>query len=88
MKILLLTSIGFLSLLIRADDHSNAVKNAKEKCGGTPQIWAGIKYTIMPNLFIFGGLLMVMLFFPGWKAPFSNTCCTFGDYVPRTGGAG
>jgi hypothetical protein len=47
--------------------------NAKEKCGGTPQIVPAINYTIMPNLFIFGGLLMVMMFFPGWKAPFSNT---------------
>ena len=28
---------------------------------------------ILPNLFIFGGLLMAMLFFPGWKEPFSNT---------------
>ena len=49
------------------------MKNAKEKCGGTPQTIAAINYTLMPNLFIFGGLMMVMLFFPGWRAPFSNT---------------
>ena len=36
MKILLLTSIGFLSLLISADDHDNAVKNAKEKFANHP----------------------------------------------------
>jgi hypothetical protein len=52
---------------------STNLSNAKEKCGGTPQIIPAINYTIMPNLFIFGGLLMAMMFFPGWKAPFSNT---------------
>ena len=36
MKILLLTSIGFLSFLISADDHDNAVKNAKEKFANHP----------------------------------------------------
>ena len=30
MKILLLTSIGFLSLFISADDHDNAVKMLKK----------------------------------------------------------
>jgi len=49
------------------------MKNATEKCGGTPQTFAAFNYTVMPNLFIFGVLLMIMLFFPGWKAPFSNT---------------
>lgn len=49
------------------------MKNATEKCGGTPQTFAAFNYTVMPNLFIFGLLLMIMLFFPGWKSPFSNT---------------
>lgn len=47
--------------------------NIREKCGGTPQTLSAINYTVLPNLFIFGTLLMVMIFFPGWKAPFSNT---------------
>ena len=47
--------------------------NAKDKCGGTPQLVPAINYTIIPNLIIFGSLLMAMMFFPGWKAPFSNT---------------
>ena len=61
--------------------------NAKEKCGGTPQTIAAINYTIIPNLFIFGALLMVMMFFPGWKAPFSNTIgylCVMGAGIKET----
>ena len=57
-----------LIIQLRANMH-----NIREKCGGTPQTLSAINYTVMPNLFIFGSLLMVMMFFPGWKAPFSNT---------------
>tara|TARA_A100001015_G_C14807552_1_gene639514 strand:- start:3 stop:881 length:879 start_codon:yes stop_codon:yes gene_type:complete len=49
------------------------ISNAKERCGGTPQTMIAILYTVIPNLLIFGGLLMILMFFPGWKAPFSNT---------------
>ena len=48
------------------------IANAKEKCGSM-QLMPAVIYTIIPNLFIFGGLLMALMFFPGWKAPFSNT---------------
>ena len=64
--------ICYLIIMILLQLSSN-MANAKEKCGGTPQTIAAINYTIIPNLFIFGALLMVMMFFPGWKAPFSNT---------------
>lgn len=57
-----------LIIQLRANMH-----NIREKCGGTPQTLSAINYTVLPNLFIFGTLLMVMMFFPGWKAPFSNT---------------
>ena len=30
-------------------------------------------YTFVPYLFIFGTLMLVLMFFPGFKAPFSNT---------------
>ena len=63
---------GYLVIMLLMQLATN-LANAKEKCGGTPQIIAAINYTIIPNLFIFGGLLMAMLFFPGWKEPFSNT---------------
>lgn len=32
-----------------------------------------ILYTIIPNVLIFGSLLAILIGFPGWKAPFSNT---------------
>jgi len=32
-----------------------------------------ILYTLVPNLLIFGFLIMILIAFPGWKAPFSNT---------------
>ena len=65
-------TFGYLVIMILMQLATN-LSNAKEKCGGTPQIIPAINYTIIPNLFIFGGLLMAMLFFPGWKEPFSNT---------------
>ena len=65
-------TIGYLVIMLLMQLATN-LSNAKEKCGGTPQIIPAINYTILPNLFIFGGLLMAMLFFPGWKEPFSNT---------------
>ena len=65
-------TVGYLVIMLLMQLATN-LKNAKEKCGGTPQIIPAINYTILPNLFIFGGLLMAMLFFPGWKEPFSNT---------------
>jgi len=65
-------TIGYLVIMLLMQLSTN-LSNAKEKCGGTPQIIPAINYTIIPNLFIFGGLLMAMLFFPGWKEPFSNT---------------
>jgi len=32
-----------------------------------------ILYTIIPNVLIFGLLIAILIGFPGWKAPFSNT---------------
>jgi len=64
--------ICYLIIMVLLQLSSN-MANAKEKCGGTPQTISAINYTIIPNLFIFGALIMVMMFFPGWKAPFSNT---------------
>tara|TARA_B100000683_G_scaffold136110_1_gene132881 strand:- start:211 stop:1053 length:843 start_codon:yes stop_codon:yes gene_type:complete len=65
-------TVVYLIVMVLLQFGTN-MKNATEKCGGTPQTFAAFNYTVMPNLFIFGVLLMIMLFFPGWKAPFSNT---------------
>ena len=58
--------IIYLAIMTAMQLSAN-LKNAKEKCGGTPQLVPAINYTILPNLLIFGGLLMAMMFFPGWK---------------------
>jgi hypothetical protein len=79
-------TIIYLVIMILIQLTTN-MQNAKEKCGGTPQTIAAINYTLMPNLFIFGGLMMVMLFFPGWRAPFSNTIgylCVMGAGIKET----
>ena len=65
-------TIIYLAIMIGFQFSANYT-NAKEKCGGTPQVGPAILYTILPNFIIFGGLMLCLLFFPGWKAPFSNT---------------
>ena len=65
-------TVVYLAIMLAMQLSAN-ISNAKEKCGGTPQVIPAINYTIIPNLLIFGGLLMALMFFPGWKAPFSNT---------------
>ena len=43
----------YLIIMVLLQLSSN-MANAKEKCGGTPQTFSAINYTIIPNLFIFG----------------------------------
>ena len=68
----LVITIVYLAIILAIQLYVN-YQNAKEKCGGTPQLVASINYTIIPNLFIFGTLLLILMLMPGWKAPFSNT---------------
>lgn len=68
----LVITIIYLAIMIALQTYIN-YQNAKDKCGGTPQLIASINYTIIPNLFIFGILLLILMIMPGWKAPFSNT---------------
>ena len=68
----LVITIVYLAIILAIQLYVN-YQNAKEKCGGTPQLVASINYTIIPNLFIFGTLLLILILMPGWKAPFSNT---------------
>lgn len=46
--------------------------NTKAHCGEQKPGLA-ISYTIISNLLVLGVLFVVMIFYPGWKAPFSNT---------------
>lgn len=65
-------SVVYLATIFAIQLYVNYT-NAKEKCGGTPQLVASINYTIIPNLFVFGSLILILMLMPGWKAPFSNT---------------
>jgi hypothetical protein len=65
-------TVSYLILMVLFQFGAN-MANATEKCNGTPQILPVISYTLAPNIFIFGALLVALMLFPGWKAPFSNT---------------
>jgi len=68
----LIITVVYLAIIFAIQLYVN-YQNAKEKCGGTPQLVPSINYTVVPNLFIFGTLLLILILMPGWKAPFSNT---------------
>lgn len=40
---------------------------------GTTQTTTAFIMTLIPNILMFGLLIILFAFFPGWKAPFSNT---------------
>ena len=64
--------VVYLAIVVSIQTYINVV-NAKEKCGGTPQTLTAIYYTFLPYLLIFGTLIVILMFFPGFNAPFSNT---------------
>lgn len=49
-----------------------------ELCGGTPQWGTTFIVTFLPWILIFGIINIVLIIFPGWLVPFSNT---FGYFV-------
>ena len=49
------------------------IMNSKEHCNGVPQIVSAMIYTIIPNFFMLGLVMIILKVFPGWKEPFSNT---------------
>ena len=49
----LIITVVYLAIILFIQLYVN-YQNAKEKCGGTPQLVASINYTLIPNLFIFG----------------------------------
>lgn len=63
---------GYITTAIASQLVIN-VLNSKELCSGTPQVLNAFVYTLFPNFFILGSLMMIMTVLPGWKAPFSNT---------------
>lgn len=57
------------------------IQNTKEICNGVPQIISAVMYTVVPNFFILGSLMLLLMILPGWKAPFSNTIGYFFVYM-------
>ena len=47
-------------------------ENSIDHCG-SPQLGPVVLYTLLPNFFIFGLIIILVMLFPGWRAPFSNT---------------
>ena len=68
------TIIGllYLALAITTQLVIN-IKNTTELCKGSPQVGTAVIYTLLPNFFMFGLILMLLSILPGWKEPFSNT---------------
>ena len=67
-----LISIAYIILVVVTQLVIN-VRNSAELCHDTPQVVSSFVYTIIPNFFILGLIMMLMKIMPGWKAPFSNT---------------
>jgi hypothetical protein len=63
------------------------VRNSAELCNDTPQIVTSFIYTLIPNFFILGLIMIIMKILPGWKSPFSNTIGYLTVYMLGVGGA-
>ncbi len=79
-------ALAYIVLVIGSQLFIN-VKNSAEHCHGTPQIVTSFIYTIIPNFFILGLIMVIMKILPGWKSPFSNTIGYFIVYMLGVGDA-
>jgi len=53
---------------------------------GTTQYGTALMTTILPWLFIFGSVALLLMFFPGWLSPFSNTIGYMFTYITGVNG--
>lgn len=51
----------------------SAISLSKSHCNGYPQIGKAFLYTLLPNILYMGPIIAFLMFFPGFKEPFSNT---------------
>ena len=72
----------YIALLIAGNYFIN-LSTTNALCGGTPQWGTSFIVTIVPYLLIFGVLNIVLIVFPGWLTPFSNT---IGYFAANLGG--
>ena len=76
----IISSIYFLTVI--ASQFLININLTKDLCGESSYGNAFL-YTFIPWIFIFGILNLVLMLFPGWKSPFSNT---FGYLVVKAAG--
>lgn len=74
MKIIFIVYI----LLLFSGNYLINTSVTAELCGGTPQWGTTFIITFLPWILIFGIINIVLIIFPGWLIPFSNT---FGYFV-------
>lgn len=77
-------SLLYILLVVGSQLYIN-VRNSAALCNNTPQMVSSFIYTLIPNFFILGFIIVIMKVLPGWKAPFSNT---FGYGLAKMMGAG
>lgn len=65
-------------LLLLIGNYLINISITTELCGGTPQWGTSLIVTVLPWIVIFGILNAILIIFPGWLIPFSNT---FGYFV-------
>jgi hypothetical protein len=63
---------GMYFIIMLGAQFSINLQNAAEHCG-EPQLVPTFIYTVVPNVTIFGLIVVLTSIFPGWRAPFSNT---------------
>ena len=64
--------LGVYLVIIIGLQLTDTMSHMEKKCGNM-QIDKAMIYTLIPNVLIFGLLIMILIVMPGWKAPFSNT---------------
>lgn len=79
-------SLMYVVLVVGSQLFIN-VRNSAELCNDTPQIVTSFIYTLIPNFFILGLIMVLMKILPGWKSPFSNTIGYLVVYMLGVGGA-
>lgn len=60
-------------LIIIITQITTAISLSKSHCNGIPQIGSSFLHTLLPNLLYMGPIILFLIFFPGFKEPFSNT---------------
>jgi len=79
-------ALAYVVLVVGSQLFIN-VRNTAELCNDVPQIVTSFIYTIIPNFFILGLIMIIMKILPGWKSPFSNTIGYFIVYMLGVGDA-